>query len=74
MLSVLTDLGDQAGRHELAQGDLDRGWPNGPAAVGECGGKPVKGVRAASSERREHASGGGRSSPVGSASLASAVW
>ncbi|HEX8927283.1 MAG TPA: hypothetical protein VGA45_00085, partial [Actinomycetota bacterium] len=59
VLSVLTDLGDQAGVHELAQGDLNRGWPDGPAAVGKRGGELVNGVRAASSERREDAGGGG---------------
>ena len=58
-VSVLTDLGDQARSHELTQGDLDRGWSDGPAAVGERGGEPVKAVRAASSEGCERAVGGG---------------
>jgi hypothetical protein len=56
--NVLTDLGDEAGGQELGQGDLNRGWPDGPSAVGERGGELVKGVRAASSERCEYASGG----------------
>jgi hypothetical protein len=51
VLSVLTDLGDQARSHELAQGDLNRCRPDGPPAVGERGGEPAKGVCAASSER-----------------------
>jgi hypothetical protein len=58
-VGVLTDLGDQARSHELTQGDLDRGWPDGPAAVGERGGETVKAVRAASSEGCERAGGGG---------------
>jgi hypothetical protein len=37
VLSVLTDNGDQTRSHELAQGDLNRGCPNGPVAVRECG-------------------------------------
>jgi hypothetical protein len=32
---------DQFGGHELAQGDLDRGWPNRPAAVGQRGSSPA---------------------------------
>jgi hypothetical protein len=59
LLSLLTDLGDQARSHELAQGDLNRGWPDGPAAVGERGGEPVGGLWAARPERLEHAGGGG---------------
>jgi hypothetical protein len=59
LLTVLTSAGDQLGRDEFAQGDLDRGWPDGPTVVGECGGELVKGLRTASSERLEDAGGGG---------------
>ena len=31
LLTVLTGAGDQLGRDEFVQGDLDRGWPNRPA-------------------------------------------
>ncbi len=37
--NVLTDLGVQACSHEPAQGDLNRGWPDGPAVVGKRGGE-----------------------------------
>jgi hypothetical protein len=71
LLAVLAGAGDQVGGDQLGEGDLDGGWPNGPALGGERGGELVGGLPAASSEGREHAVG--RSSPVGSASLASAV-
>jgi hypothetical protein len=45
LLTVLTSAGDQLGRDEFAQGDLEDGWPNRPAAVGECGGELVDGLR-----------------------------
>ena len=54
---------------QLAQGDLDGGWPDGPAVVGDCGGVVrVCGPPARSALSTRAAVG--RSSPVGSASLA----
>jgi hypothetical protein len=55
LVTVVTSAGDQLGRDEFAQGDLDRGWPNRPAVLGECGSELVGGLPAASSERLEHA-------------------
>ena len=54
LLTVLTGAGDQLGRDEFAQGDLDRGWPDSPAVLGECGGELVGGLPAASSEHLAH--------------------
>jgi hypothetical protein len=38
LLTIPVRVGHQLGGHEFAHGDLDRGWPNGPAVLGECGG------------------------------------
>jgi hypothetical protein len=73
-LTVLTGACDQLGRHELVQGDLDRGWPDGPAVVGECGGELVGGLWAASSERLEDAGGGGPQLAGGVGQLGRAAW
>ena len=74
LLTILVRVGDQVGGQQLAQGDLDRGWPDGPAVLGECGGELVgvcgPPVRSALSTRAAV----GRSSPVGSVSLARAAW
>jgi hypothetical protein len=58
LLGALTDAGDQVGRQELAQGDLDGGWPNGPATLGEHRGELAGGLRAPGAERLERAGGG----------------
>ena len=44
LLTVLTDTGNQLGGHKLAQGNLDRSWPDGPAEVGERCGELVGGL------------------------------
>jgi hypothetical protein len=48
LLTIPVRVGDQFGGHEFAQGDLDSGWPDGPAVVGECSGELVGGLPAAS--------------------------
>ena len=35
LLTIPVRVGHQLGGHQLAQGDLDGGWPDGPATVGE---------------------------------------
>jgi len=73
-VSISPGVGDQVGRHEFVQGDLDGGRPDGPAVVGECGGELAGGLRAARPECFEDADGGAPQLAGGSASLASAAW
>jgi hypothetical protein len=58
LLTIPVHVSHQLGGHKFTQGDLDRGWPNRPAVLGECGGELVGSLRAASSERLEDAGGG----------------
>jgi hypothetical protein len=74
LLTVLTSAGDQLGRDEFVQCDLDRGWPNRPAVLGECGGELVGGLPAASSEHLEDAGRGRPQLARGVGQLGSAAW